>query len=123
MEMCAVRRVRIPIDDDCMGGQTPADPTPSVLLVTDDGDLRVAGARVLGLEGYRVVTAAHSGHALLACLTATRPFDVLMTELAADDMSGPALAERLRRHQPALRTIYLADAGTPGCDGTVVRQA
>jgi hypothetical protein len=38
-------------------------------------------------------------------------FDVLIAELSGPDMSGPALAELVRRHCPALRTLYI---GRPG---------
>ena len=38
-----------------------------------------------------------------------------------EDVSGPALAERLRRRCPGLRSLYLAKAGTPECEGVLVR--
>ena len=82
-----------------------------VLLVTPDGDLREAGERALTRAGYRVRVATHSGHALLAGRTAR--VDVLVTELAAPDISGPALAQLLRRHHPQLRVVYMANPGTP----------
>lgn len=93
---------------------------PVVLVVTPDANLRAASARVLADEGYTVLTAAHAGHAVLACLGAGR-VDVLAVELAMDDLSGPALADRLRRHCPQLRTVYFARSGTPECAGVIVR--
>ena len=120
MATCAVRRVHIPMDGIRASGR-PVETPRSVLLVTDDADLRAVGTRVLTGEGYSVVAAAHSGHALLACLAASRPFDILVAEMMTEDLSGPALAETLRRHQPALGAVYLADAGTPARDGVVVR--
>lgn len=91
-----------------------------VLLVTGDGDLRAAGARALAREGYRVRVAAHSGHALLAGLTSR--VDVLIAEFSAPDISGPALAEQLRRHHPELKVVFMANPGTPeGLDHVVVR--
>lgn len=97
----------------------PAETRPTLLLVTGDADLRAAAARVLAREGYHVLTAAHSGHALLACLTCR--IDIMVAELALEDTTGPALAATLRRHQPALRTVYLGDAGTPPAEGVIVR--
>jgi hypothetical protein len=67
-----------------------------------------------------VLTAAHAGHAVLACLGAGR-VDVLAAELSMDDVSGPGLAERLRRHCPDLRAVYFAKSGTPECEGVIVR--
>jgi len=114
MEICTVRRVTIPMRTEL------AETRPTTLLiVTGDADLRAVTARVLRAEGYDVVTAAHSGHALLACLT--RPIDILITELALEEASGQNLAATLRRHQPYLRTVYFADAGTPAADGVIVR--
>lgn len=98
---------------------TSSDPGV-VLFVTGDGDLRGAALRVLQREGYRVLTAAHGGHAVLASMQATR-VDVAVIEMSMDDMSGPALAERLRRHNPDLRTVYLAQPGTSACAGVLVR--
>ncbi|MBA2304256.1 MAG: response regulator [Acidobacteria bacterium] len=103
--------------------ETPVDrrpETPVVLVVTSDADLRDVAARVLGREGYTVVTAAHAGHAVLACLKAGR-VDVLVAELSMEDVSGPALAARLRRHCPEMETVYVARAGTPECEGMLVR--
>jgi DNA-binding response OmpR family regulator len=93
---------------------------PCVLFVSDDHQLRAVSARVLEREGYRVIPAPHSGHALLACLSG-EPIDVLVSDLSMGDGSGPALAERLRRHSCDLRTLYLAQPGTPECAAVVVR--
>ena len=94
--------------------------TRVVLVVTGDADLREASARVLAREGYEVVTAAHAGHAVLACITARR-VDLLVAELAMEDVSGPALFARLRRQFPELAAVYVARAGAQGCDGVLVR--
>jgi CheY-like chemotaxis protein len=116
MESFSMGPVAIPTDDI-----TPCDLAPAtVLLVTGDDDLRAVATRILTREGYRVVAAAHSGHALLAGLR-NAPIDILATEMAMDEMSGPSLAERLRRLHPDLRTVYFANAGTPECEGVLVR--
>ena len=110
-------RVSIPVPT------TPTSTRPDahvVLVVTPDSDLREVSERVLSREGYRVLTAAHAGHAVLACLKAGR-VDTLAVELSMDDVSGPALAERLRRHCPELTTVYFAKSGTPECQGVIVR--
>ena len=46
---------------------------------------------------------------------------MLLTELAMDDSSGPALVRILRRHHPDVRPVYFAQAGTPECGGVLVR--
>jgi len=92
----------------------------TVLLVTGDADLRAVGARVLEREGYDVATAAHAGHALLAALTWGR-IDILLSEFMLDDMAGETLANALLRHHAGLRSVFMADAGTPPRESVVVR--
>jgi CheY-like chemotaxis protein len=115
MGTCVVRRISIPVNGF---GAVVAQPT--VLLVTIDGDLRLSIRRALEGAGYHVLTAAHAGHAVLACLKGER-IDLLLAELVMDEVSGPWLAERLRRHCPDLQALYFADAGTPQAEGLLVR--
>ncbi len=119
MEPHARRRVSSPVERIAPRRRAAVQGL-TVLLVTGDADLRAAGARVLADAGYRTLTAAHSGHAWLACLRAGT-VDVLLTELSMQDMSGPVLAEWLRRLQPGLEPLYLANPGTPARHGIIVR--
>jgi DNA-binding response OmpR family regulator len=91
-----------------------------VLLVSPDPDLRAVATRVLARQGYVVLTAAHAGHALLAGLTLDR-IDILISEIALDDMTGPVLADRLRRNHGGLRSLFMADAGATREDRLLVR--
>ena len=91
-----------------------------VLFVSGDDDLRAVATRVLSGACYLVATAAHAGHALLAGLTLDR-IDMLVSEVTLDDMPGAALAERLRKHHGQMRSLLLADFGTPEADGLMVR--
>ena len=93
---------------------------PVVLVVSTDAELREASARALDREGYTVITAAHGGHAVLACLRAGH-VDVLAADLSMEDLSGPALAARLRRFCPGISTVYFGKSGTPECQGVLVR--
>jgi DNA-binding response OmpR family regulator len=91
-----------------------------VLFVNADADLRTVASRVLEAQGYDVVAVAHSGHAVL--YSRTQQFDVLVAELSGPDVSGPTLAEQLRRHCPGLATVFVAYPGTPeGVDHVLVR--
>jgi DNA-binding response OmpR family regulator len=111
MQPFAVRRVCIPLPENAREGKPIRMNArrPMVLLVSEDANLRAAISRVLPLEGYDVVTARHSGHALLACLT--RHVDILVTERALVQESGAALARRLKRYQPELRVVFLGPQG------------
>ena len=97
----------------------PAGDELVVLIVSADANLRAAAARVAAREGYRALTAAHAGHALLASLR--EQIDLLAADLSMEEMSGPALAERLRRDNPQMGTVYFGSAGTRECEGILVR--
>ena len=111
----ATRRVTVPVVHP-LEASSPL----SILLVTPDAELRDAVARALEAEGFVVQSAPHSGHAQLACLSGPR-VDVLVADLSMDEMSGPSLAERLRRHRPLLQAVYLGHPGAPPCERLLVR--
>ena len=90
------------------------------LIVSGDPSVRAVAVPELEASGFRVTWAAHSGHALLACLTGPR-IDLAFIEVTLEDMPGAELAGRLRRHVPELRVVFLAPAGTPAAAGVVVR--
>jgi len=92
----------------------------TVVVVTPDPNLRTIAEQVIGAAGYRVLTASHTGHALLACLKAGS-VDVLAAELTMDDLSGPALADRLRRVCPEMTAVFFAEAGSRESTGVLVR--
>ena len=92
----------------------------AVLVVSGDPSVRAVAMRELEASGYAVTCAAHSGHALLACLTSAR-IDLAFIEGTLEDMPGAELATTLRRHLPELRVVFLAAPGTPATPGVVVR--
>jgi DNA-binding NtrC family response regulator len=92
----------------------------TIVVVTPDAQLRAIAERVIGRAGYRVFTAPHTGHALLACMEAGH-VDVLAAELSMEDLSGPALAQRLRRICPDMAAVYFGSAGCRGRSGVLVR--
>jgi DNA-binding response OmpR family regulator len=118
MQPFSTRRVSTPVSND----KSPALALPGrrVLFVSGDTDLRAVVSRVLERESYQVHAVSHSGHAHLLCRT--NEFDVLIAELSGPDISGPALAEQLRRLCPGLSVIFLGNPGTPeGVDHVLVR--
>ena len=78
--------------------------------MTEDAALARACRETLPPEGYDVTAASHSGHALLELLQGHRA-DLLLTELSMPEGSGRALATRLRRYFPEMRTLYVARPG------------
>jgi CheY-like chemotaxis protein len=81
----------------------------TVLFVSPDADLRAVASRVLTMAGCQVTTAAHAGHASLACL-GRDAFDVLVIEDQMADGTGAELAGRLRRYCPAIQVVRMCEA-------------
>ena len=106
LENAFVRRSRIAVSDEIPSSESRV----SVALVTDDDDFAEVCMRVLQKEGYAVRRARHSGHAMLACME--ERVDILVSELSMGDGSGPALMRRMRRYNPELQSLYLAQTGT-----------
>ena len=79
-----------------------------VLFVSHDSDLRDVAARVLRNVGHDVTTAAHAGHAALACLEPDA-FDVLVIENELPDGTSAAIVDRARRFCPALQVVRLCE--------------
>jgi two-component system KDP operon response regulator KdpE len=72
-----------------------AAPGPSVLLIEDDAETRLALATSLALRGYRISEAA-DGRAALERWEARRP-DVVLLDLGLPDVEGLAIIRRIRR--------------------------
>ncbi|MFN7972973.1 MAG: ATP-binding protein [Acidobacteriota bacterium] len=86
--------------------------TPSghetVLVAEDDGAVRSSVARSLRKLGYAVIEATSPEQALHAALEHQGPIDLLVTDVVMPNMSGRALADRLRRHHPAIKVLYMS---------------
>jgi PAS domain S-box-containing protein len=85
----------------------PDEVEPLTVLIVDDEDhLARILARALIQRGFVVRTAASVGEAL-ASLEADGPIDVLITDVVMPIMSGPELAQRMRRYVPRLHVVYM----------------
>ena len=81
------------------------EPLARILLVEDRGDLRRALAGLLAGEGYDVVQAAGGDEALALAATASRPFDLVVSDVVMPGVGGLELARRLDRAQPGARVL------------------
>jgi two-component system, cell cycle sensor histidine kinase and response regulator CckA len=86
----------------------PAVGRETILLVEDEDAVRKVAVRMLQTAGYRVLAAANGGEALLTCEEHEGEIDLLVTDVVMPQMSGRRLAERLRRLQPNLRTLFMS---------------
>jgi CheY-like chemotaxis protein len=85
---------------------TPSWSAKRVLLVQPRDVLRAALGSSLRRHGYVVLDAASAKDALDYVQRGVR-IDVVLVELAGDELSGPELVRRLRLFAPAVRTIFV----------------
>jgi two-component system cell cycle sensor histidine kinase/response regulator CckA len=85
-----------------------------VLMVEDEESLRRVVERILGDEGYRVLTAGSAEDALALANAEPGVIDLLVSDVVLGGMSGPELAAELKARRPALKTLLMSGyAGMP----------
>jgi len=77
----------------------------SVLIVDDEAGVRQFVERVLITAGYRTTVAVDCTEAM--AFAAAARFDLLLTDVMMPDMTGAALAARVREGDPDLKVLYL----------------
>jgi PAS domain S-box-containing protein len=82
--------------------------TETILLVEDQEQVRRIVRDVLQGCGYRVLTCQDGPSALRFVQTDSTAIDLLLTDVVMPGMSGPELAERLRRLRPQIRILYMS---------------
>jgi PAS domain S-box-containing protein len=87
-----------------------------VLLVEDQDVVRDLVVQMLEGDGYEVTVAETPAKALAL---ADAPIDVLVTDVVMPELSGPQLAERLRRDRPGLPVLYTSGYTDAALDGDV----
>jgi PAS domain S-box-containing protein len=80
----------------------------TILLVEDEEEVRRLASDVLRTTGYDVVEAATPLQALSHLEQHPLDVDLLLTDVVMPEMSGAALAERLRVERPMLPVLYMS---------------
>jgi CheY-like chemotaxis protein len=90
----------------------PAAPAPrgteSVLVVEDTQSLREMVREVLEDLGYTVLTASDGEEALAVLMVASRPIDLLLTDVVMPKMGGADLVRELRLRWPHIRVLFMS---------------
>jgi PAS domain S-box-containing protein len=95
----------------------------TILVTEDETALREMVVQVLRIQGYFVLEAASGPHALEVWKQATRPIDLLLTDLVMPGgMMGRELAETLLNEAPNLKVIYTSgySPGMAGKDASIL---
>jgi two-component system, cell cycle sensor histidine kinase and response regulator CckA len=85
----------------------------TMLVAEEDEMVRFFICEVLRRGGCAVVDASNAGEALLASEKIKR-LDLLIADFSMRYLSGPELANRLRKHHPSLKVLYLSGPIIPG---------
>jgi PAS domain S-box-containing protein len=80
----------------------------TVLLAEDDHSVRTLTSRVLRNLGYTVLVASNGAEAVSLAASYEQSIDLLLTDVIMPDLNGRALADRLCRHRPRMRVLYIS---------------
>jgi DNA-binding response OmpR family regulator len=84
-----------------------------ILIVDDEDQIRSLLTRALRERGYDVVAVNDGAAGLEAVLTATDPYDLVVTNNCMPRMTGEELVARIRKARPGLRILHLDDLSGP----------
>jgi PAS domain S-box-containing protein len=104
-------------DHDLDAGDEDA---PIVLVVDDESEVRGLIVEILRGSGYHVVAATDGDAAIAMIERASRPVDLLVTDVVMPVMSGTDLAHRVTSSSPSTRVLFVSGfvpAGSPSLGG------
>jgi CheY-like chemotaxis protein len=79
-----------------------------VLIVEDEDAVRRLAERILRSAGYKILSAASGGDALVLCEKHSGTIDLLLTDVVMPQMSGRELADRLTMARQGLKVLYMS---------------
>jgi two-component system cell cycle sensor histidine kinase/response regulator CckA len=80
----------------------------TVLLVEDEPVVLRLARDLLAENGYRVLAASSGSDALSIARKETETIHMLITDVVMPEMSGPELADRIRKLRPGMRVLYMS---------------
>ncbi len=88
------------------------DTGKTILLVEDEGSVRRLVSRILSLDKYKILEAAHGEEALSVSEAYGGEIHLLVTDIMMPVMNGQELAARLSALRPGLGVLFIS--GYPG---------
>ncbi len=86
----------------------PRQGDATILVVDDEPEIRKLVSAMLTRHGYRVLVTDTGDNALTIFNKNDPPIDLLLTDVVAPGMSGPMLADQLKRIRPGLRVLFMS---------------
>jgi two-component system, cell cycle sensor histidine kinase and response regulator CckA len=104
------------------GGPTRHDPSRTTILVVDDEpDVLASVTDALQLFGYGVIGSTDPREALRITQTHPSPIRLLLTDVVMPYLSGPELAEHVRRRFPDIKILFMSAFTTEAVADSGVR--
>ena len=85
-----------------------AERCSTILLAEDEDGVRAFLDMALTRAGHRVIATADGDQAVAAAEHCREPIDLLIADVVMPGLSGPEVADRLRRGHPGLRALFLS---------------
>jgi two-component system cell cycle sensor histidine kinase/response regulator CckA len=82
--------------------------TETILLVDDEEALRTVVVDLLSQLGYHMLSAASGEQAIKVAAEYSGKIDLLLTDVAMDELPGPELAEKLLQTRPGMKVIFIS---------------
>lgn len=107
-------KIYLPIAEDFENAEVAANPTETpqgqgtILLVEDEELVRNLASEILGMNGYRVLTAANGVEALRVCTEHVGQIDLMVTDVVMPQMGGRELAERIALIRRDMSVLYMS---------------
>ncbi len=80
----------------------------TILIVEDEKAVRKLTRRILSSAGYKVLSAANGGEALLECERHADKIHLVLTDVVMPRMSGKELSARLTKVFPDLKVLFMS---------------
>ncbi|MBW3598680.1 MAG: response regulator [Planctomycetes bacterium] len=80
----------------------------TILVVDDEPTMRLIAQRVLGMRGYRVLTAADGEEAAEICESYEGTIDLVLTDVVMPGIGGRELGRRVAVLRPGAKLVYMS---------------
>jgi CheY-like chemotaxis protein len=83
-------------------------PASTILLAEDEQGVRAFLEMALTRAGHEVIVTQSGPEAVAVGQRSAAPIDLLITDVVMPGLSGPDVADQLRRYHPGMRTLFLS---------------
>lgn len=108
-------KIYLPLLSDAIPGKEEPLPVPpritgvaTVMIVEDDPTVRSLACRILEHAGYHVMAPAAVAEAIDEASRCNDPIHLILADVVMPGMKGPEVVERIARHHPEARVLYVS---------------